>query len=406
MAVYAYRALDASGQPCDGMVTADTPALARQLLRTRGLAIDALLPAQTHATNLRATFLRWPGRGRRRAEQAAELWRNLAVLLEAGVPLAEALQVCIRQQTGAIQSVLRQIHEALCNGQPLTEALRRHSDWFDELTLAMIEVGRQSGALPAVLGELAEFQSRQRALADRLGTVLIYPCILCCVGLAVVIFLMSHVVPQLVDVLQSAGRELPAPTRLLKNLSDGLVQHGLLLAASIATLLIGGGILRRTPRGRRLWEGLLLHIPLLGDLIRKAWVARISLMLTTMLRAEVRFVEAVRIVRKALPHRLFADELEKVETAVQAGVDIAEPLRDSRLIPPLVVQLLAVGQESGELPRMLEQLRIGYEKEVQLVLGRFLAALEPTLILILAAVIGFVVFATLLPILETTRMVQ
>ena len=149
-----------------------------------------------------------------------------------------------------------------------------------------------------------------------------------------------------------------------------------------------------------------LGVPIFGDLLRKAWIARITMMLATLLRADVRFVEALRTLRASLPHGLYADELQRLEVAVEAGAAIAEPLRDSRLVPPLVVHLLAVGQESGELPQMLEQLRESYEKEVQLALARFLAVLEPAMILVLAAAIGFVVFATLLPILETTRMVQ
>ncbi len=407
MAVFAYRGSDAHQRSLAGTIAADTAALARQVLRCRGLVIDHLEPAKPAGADPR-----WRSRlsailgSRRSSDEAAELWRNLAVLLEAGVPLTDALNVCIRQQPGRIQTVLRQLHETVCNGQTLTDALRQHPRWFDALTLSIVEVGQHSGSLPTVMGELAEFQGRRRALANRLGTALIYPLILCVVGAGVVIFLMSHVVPQLVEVLASAGRELPIPTRLLKSASDGLVRHGPVLAGVFAALLLTGGLLRRTAPGGRFFERCVLGVPVLGDLLRKAWVARISLMLTTMLRADVRFTEAVRTVREGLPHRLFADELEKVETAVEAGADIAEPLRDSRLMPPLVVHLLAVGQESGELPKMLEQLRENYEKEVQLALSRFLAVLEPALILVLAVLIGFVVFATLLPILETTRMVQ
>ncbi len=407
MVVFAYRASDARQRPHTGTVAADTPALARQMLRSRGLFIEQIRAAAAEITSPWQR-LRLNSRfgSRRSSDDVAELWRNLAVLLEAGVPLAEALSVCIRQQPGRIQTLLREVHESVCGGQSLTDALRRFPRWFDALTLSIVEVGQRSGSLPTALRELAEFQGRRRALANRLSTALIYPLILCVVGVAVVIFLMSHVVPQLVEVLASAGRELPAPTRLLKSLSDGLVRFGPLLACVLAGLLLGAGVLGRTERAGRVFERGVLSLPVLGDLVRKAWVARISLMLTTMLRSEVRFTEAVRTVRAGLPHRLFSDELEKVETAVQAGADIAEPLKDSRLMPPLVVHLLAVGQESGELPKMLEQLRENYEKEVQLALSRFLAVLEPALILVLAVLIGFVVFATLLPILETTRMVQ
>jgi type II secretory pathway component PulF len=401
MGVFTYRALDPRQRTQSGTVAADTPASARQALRARGLAIASVEPVRPQTA--RRWRLPW---SKGNQEQVAELWRNLAVLLQAGVPLADALSVCLRQQRGPIQTALRQLHESVTSGQPFAEALALHPHWFDALTRAIVQVGERSGFLAGALAELADYQARRRAVANRLGTALIYPVILCLVGTAVVIFLMSHVVPQLVEVLAAAGRELPAPTRLLKALSDALMRYGPVLLLAFCALALSTAACRRTRRGKRLLERCLMSLPVLGDLLRKAWVARISLMLSTMLRADVRFTEALRTVRHGLPHRLYADELERLESAIEAGADIGQPLRDSRLIPPLVVHLLAIGQESGELPRMLEQLRASYEKEVNLALSRFLAVLEPALILVLAVVIGFVVFATLLPILETTRMVQ
>lgn len=406
MPVFAYRAFDPRQQAQSGTVAADTVALARQTLRARGLAIAEIAPVKSASTRRRRfSAVRSLG-SRRNEERVAELWRNLSVLLEAGVPLAEALEVCRRQQRGTIEGVLRQLHEAVRRGQSFADALGQHPNWFDSLTLAIINVGQRSGSLAQALAELAGYQTRRRRIANRLGTALIYPAILCLVGAAVVVFLMTHVVPQLVDVLAAAGRELPAPTRMLKGLSDALLTHGfvaLVLLVAIATALL---LFRRTARGRRWFERLGLGVPVLGDLLRKVWIARIGMMLATMLRSDVRFTEALRTARQGLPHQLYADELARLETAIEAGAGIAEPLRDSQLMPPLVVHLLAVGQESGELPSMLEQVRQSYEREVQLALTRFLAVLEPVLILILAMVIGFVVFATLLPILETTRMVR
>lgn len=400
MPVFAYTAVDARQSQRSGTITADSPALARLTLRQQGLAISSIESVRSGGLLARL-------RQSRRSEQAvAELWRNLAVLIEAGVPLAEALQVCGRQQPGRIQGLLRQLQEAICSGRSLADALADHPAWFDALTLAVVRIGERSGSLDRVLGELAEHQTRRRAIANRLSTALIYPIILCLVGTAVVIFLTSHVVPQLLEVLTSAGRELPLPTRLLQSISAGLVRYWFVPLLIVVCVVAGTISLRRTPRGKRLLERWVLSIPVLGDLLRKAWVARISMMLAVMLRSDVRFNEALRTVREGLPHGLYSDELAALEKSIEAGSSIAEPLRHSRLMPPLMVHLLGVGQESGELPRMLSQLRDSYEKSVNLALARFLAVLEPALIILLAIVIGFVVFATLLPILETTRIVQ
>lgn len=407
MSVFSYHAVDARQEPHSGTIAADSPALARQALRGRGLWVTSIASSavigRTLGQRLERIRMR---RSRRGNEQVAELWRNLAVLLEAGVPLADALSVCLRQQSGPIQTVLRQLHDSVRNGQSFGDALAAHEQRFDELALSVVRVGERSGTLAAALRELADYQSRRRAIANRLGTALIYPFILCLVGSAVVIFLMGHVVPQLVEVLAAAGHELPAPTRVLKAISDGVVRHGAMAGLVATGLLAAGAAWRRTQRGKRFCERCVLAIPLLGDLVRKSWVARISMMLATLLRSDVRFVDALATVRAGIPHRLYAEELERLGRAVEAGAGIAEPLRDSRLIPPLVVHLLGVGQESGELPRMLDRLRDSYEKEVELAIARFLAVLEPALIVVLGVVIGFVVFATLLPILETTRIVQ
>ena len=407
MAVFQYQAIDARARFQRGTVTADTAALARQVLRARGLAITDVQRVGAATANWRRLWhLRLGPRKRPSVMLVSAFWRDLAVLLEAGVPLVSALDVCQRQQRGAIQAVIRQVQDDVRNGQALAEALAAHAEWFDELTLTVVRVGERSGMLAGVLAELADSQQQRSALANKLSTALIYPVILCCVGTIVVTLLMSYVIPQLLEVLTAGGRELPAATRILQSVSDGIVHHARLLLVLIGGLvvaLIGG---RRIPGVRRTLEVVTLRLPLVGNLLRKVWVARICALLATLLRSDVRLIAAVRCVRDGLPHMLFRAELTALERAVEAGQDLHTALSGSRLFPPLVIQLLAVGQESGELPRMLEQLRSTYDGQVQLALSRLLAVLEPALILVLAIVIGFVVYATLLPILETTRMVQ
>lgn len=403
MPVFAYRAVDVAEKRVAGEITADSGALARQQLRSQGLTIARLEPAQRGAAQHQKPGWALRYGARRHEADVAELWRNLATLLDAGIPLTEALQVCLRQQRGRMRSVLRQLHDEVRSGVALSDALARRPAWFDEMTVTITTIGQESGNLAAALRELADYLTRRRAATGRLTTALIYPAILLIVGAGVATFLMSYVIPQLLDVLAAADRPLPRPTLLLKAASDMLGRHGLWLSLFTAAVLAAVFAWSRTPRGARRIERILLAIPRLGDLLRKSWVARLSLMLATLLKAEVRFVAALRTTRDGLPSRLLRDELERLEAAVEAGSGIADPLRHSRILPPMVVSLLAVGQESGELPRMLEQLRISYEREVEVALARFMAILEPALIVTLGLGIGFVAFATLLPILEATR---
>lgn len=401
MAVFTYMALDPQARAQQGTIAADTPSLARQALRERGLAILRIDPARSSRRVGRSIQRR-----RIAVDERAEMWRSLAVLLRSGVPLAAALDVCRAQQRGALAVVLRELGDQVRSGTSLAAALAVRSEIIDRIGLVILEVGEGTGKLAEALKELADYELRRHQFGQRLGTALIYPGILCIVGTAVTLFLMTYVVPQLTSVLASAGRDLPLVTQWLRAFSNGLGNYLFIWILLVATLIAAFITMYRHPTGRRAIERLILRIPGLGALFVKNRIAQLCMLLGALLRADVRFLDALRTVRTGLPTGLMVDELEKVERAVEAGASIASPLQDSRLIPPMVVQLLAIGQESGELPALLTELRDTYDREVQVALTRFLAVLEPLLIIILAIVIGFVAYATLLPILEATRIIQ
>lgn len=400
MAVYAYTAIDQGHNASSGTLTADTPADGRRQLRLRGLRIVEFTPARTapawHLPRLRRTT-------KRRQERVAELVRHLAILLRTGVPLAESLDVLISQNTGKPQVVLRDVRERVAEGCSLAEAFQRHPTWFDQVLICAVQVGQISGAMHQALSELADFLEERQSLRAKLTGALIYPAVLMVLGIGVVIFLMTFVMPQLLNILLASGKPLPASTMFLKTISDVLLAYGWLIGMGVAAGLVCSTALLKTIRGQRFWHRLQLRLPLVGSLTAKAVVAQFAQMTVMLLRAGVPFVEAMGVVRRSIRNRVLADELEAIQAAVEAGSDIAPALRGSRVFPPLVIHLMAVGQEAGELPAMLEQLRTSYEKEVRLAIGKFTAALEPLLIVVLAAVIGFVIFATLMPILEATR---
>ncbi len=414
MAVYSFRARDSHGRAQAGTLAADTPAEGRQLLRQRSWRLEQFGPAPL--AGRRRTFGRdvarlWPGIRARRGQRVAEFARHLALLLRSGVPLAEALDVLIAQersgrQSRAWQTVLRDLRDRIARGQTLSEAMSAHPSWFADLLLGAVRVGQEAGTLDATLAQLAVYLKDQQRLAARLTTALIYPAILLTLGVAVVVFLMSYVIPQLLTVLQASGKSLPAPTRLLKSVSDLLVAYWPGLLAAAVTLAVLGSALLRTGRGAHAWHRLQLRLPLLGPLLGKTLIARFAQQTAALLASAVPFTEALATVRRGTRHRVLAEELQALERAVEAGSDLAPALAGSRVFPPLVVHLVGVGQNAGELPQMLEQLRQGYETEVDLAVSRFTAALEPALIIVLAGLIGFVIFATMMPILEATRGIQ
>ncbi|MCY2929866.1 MAG: type II secretion system F family protein [Planctomycetota bacterium] len=250
---------------------------------------------------------------------------------------------------------------------------------------------------------MAEFQEKTQRLQSRVVTALIYPAVVCLVGLIVSVFLMTYVVPNLLSTLSQAGKPLPAVTRVVKGASDLLLYWWPALLGGGAAAVLGARLVLKTPGGRKRADALLLRLPLVGPLVRKEVTSRIAVILAALLRGGLPFVEAVRITRGTIGNRAFRQAMQDYEAAVTAGRDVAGPLEDSGVFSPMVVQMLAVAQKAGELEPMLDQLARSYDVEVATATQRLTAVLEPLLIVLLAAVVGFIAFATVLPILELSN---
>lgn len=398
MPVFAYSAVDHAERRISGTLIAESPADGRQRLRERGLSIQNFRAA--------ASAKRANGRGlpiRRRLDRLAELARHLSLLLHAGVPLAESLDVLSRQGDRRLTEVVLDLRDRIGGGASLAEALAQHPRWFDGLFISAVRMGELSGTLEESLQDLAEHLVGRQALRNRMSAALAYPMILVIVGLGVVLFLMSYVVPQLLAVLTAADRPLPASTMLLKGFSDVLMNHGAILAISGALAAGIAILLYRNRSARRRFQGCLLRLPVWGPLQRKSLVAHFAQPMALLLKTGVPFVDAVRSVAGSCRNLVLREELEAMAEAVECGSDIAPTIARSRVFPAVVSHLVAVGQDSGELPAMLGQLRDRYDVELRLAVNRFATVLEPLLIVVLAAVVGFVVFACLMPILEATR---
>lgn len=398
MPVFAYIAIDPSQRELCGTLTSETPAEGRQRLREQGFRIVAF----TQAATRRNWSLRLGSRARRR-EQVAELCRYLALLLRAGVPLAECLDVLTQREAGRLTAVLRDVRERIAAGVSFADALAVHDGWFEPLLVSAVRVGELTGSLEECLTDLAEHLRADQALRARLTGAMIYPLILVVVGAAVVIFLMSYVVPQLVTVLAASGRALPWSTALLKSGSDALVTWWPLLLGAVVMLGAAAALTVRRPGPRRALQRGLLVAPLLGPLLRRTLIAGFAQRMAILLKTGVPFVDAMRTVGRLSRYEVLADELALIATAVESGSDIAPAMQGSRVFPAVVVHLMAVGQDGGELTELLAELKVRYETEVRIAVDRFTAAIEPLLIILLAAAVGFVVFACLMPILEATR---
>lgn len=326
--------------------------------------------------------------------------RELSTLLGVGVPLVEALDVIQQQHTGAFQTSLLVLRDRLAGGASLAEAMGEQATLFDELTIRMAEVGENAGNLDVVLSQLADFQERALELKDRVTSALLYPMIVLFASCVVSLFLMTVVVPMLLKNLIEANRPLPWPTRVLKFLSDGLLLHGFWVL--IGVILIAGSVSwwLASPVGRMWWHGVLLKLPVMGDMARKQAVGRGAMVIAVLMRSGIEFLQAIAIAGRSMKNVVLQRALEQVARDVGRGMEIADSLRMTNLFSPVVIQVFAVGQQTGRLEEMLERLAADFDRQVNSLSGRLASVLEPILILLLSVFVGFILFATILPILE------
>jgi type II secretory pathway component PulF len=271
---------------------------------------------------------------------------------------------------------------------------------FDDLCINIVEVGENSGTLDTSLRRLVEFRRRSAGIKNKITSAMIYPCIVMTVGLAVSLFLMTYVVPNLLVVLIDSGKELPLVTQIVKAVSDVLLGWWWAIGLGIVAVFATITAILRTDRGLMAWHRLQLKLPLVGELTRKQAIARMSMVMSTLLKSDLVFTKAVQIAQRTVKNRVLRDALVACEKAVYAGQDIAAALETTKAFPPLVIQVFAVGQASGRLESMLEDLAIDYDTQVDIASSRLTAFLEPIMIILLAVVLGAVLFATILPIIE------
>lgn len=396
MSVFSYQAIDSASRAVRGTIAADSPREAREKLSDRGLFVEVITPSRSRAAN-RFKLLERPSRY---ATQLASAVRELSTLLAAGIGLVDALDTLAVQYRGRFQSSLMTLRERVASGTSLSDAMRGDPGIYDELTIEMTRVGESAGTLDTVLDRLADFRERYLLFKDRVTTALVYPTIIVVLAIGVSIFLMTIVLPMLLENLVESGRPLPWPTRVLKAMSDAATGYGIWLLAAGGAMLGGIVAIVQTRWGRRRWHRFLFALPVVGPLSMKQELARTAVVMATLMENGIVFVDAAQIAGRAAKNVLLRDALDDMRDRVQSGRDIGEALAESGLFPPLVVQIFTVGQQTGRLEEMLHRLADGYERQVASATSRLTAALEPILIVFLAIVVGFILFATILPILD------
>ncbi len=403
--LYRYEAVDEAGRLSAGTTEAGSSADAKASLREQGLLAVDLVPAKPEAP-ARGPSLggSWIGLSGRRLDLLTQATRHLALLLRAGVALGQGLGVLAGQiQDKCFKETIEDLASRVRDGADFDAALAAHPRWFPVLFVQVVRAGLQAGELPRVLGEVAAYYQRQKKIRDRVVSALTYPALMGLVGVMILSFLLAFVVPKVAEVLLEQKKSLPWPTELLLWASGLVTEHGWFLLPALGLLLIGAARYLSTERGGRFRDRLLLGLPGLGDLARKQHVARWAATMGTLVASGVPVAQALSVVRGAVGSPLLADDLGRVEREVMEGASLSEALKRSTVLPPAIGFVAGVGEETGELSKVLQEIAESYIEEVEIAAGRLTELLNPILIVVLGVVVGFIVAAILLPITDFSQ---
>lgn len=407
MPIFDYKAIDSANKTKKGLVDADSPRDARIKLKREGLFVTDLVEARkkTSRTGLRIRGVTgFEAPNKQRMEQVAAVTRQMASLLQAGIPLAEALRMIIEQAPDKkIESAFRDIREKVTQGVPFGDAVLAHPGYFTELYSDMVKAGESSGALDQVMVRLATFMQAQTRLKNKVGAALIYPAIMVIVGVVVVSILMAFVVPKVTQLIRGRGQELPLPTQILITVSDFLVNYWLLVMIGLLMLVICFQLFVNSDRGRLLFDRFKLALPIFGDLMKKQSMARFTTTFATLLRSGVPALQALQITKSVVANKVLQDALQDVHDHVIEGTDISTPMKMSGVFPATVSYMVGVGEQAGNLEEMLERVAATYDEEVDFATQKLTSVIEPLIIVMLAVVVAGIVIAIVLPLLQLQK---
>ena len=409
MAVYEYIALDAGGSRRKGIVDAGSMAAARQKLReTEVFPVEIVETAdrkreETAARGGAIHLFRKVG-----LQELAVMTRQLATLIGAGLPLVPSLSALVTQiRHPLLKTTLARIKDEVNEGNSLTQSMSHFPEVFPPFYINMVRAGEASGTMDLVLDRLADFNEGQQALRTKIRSALAYPFFMFFIGSGVLFFLVTFVVPNITNIFREMHQTLPGITVFLIVVSGFLKTFWWIIALIVLAAIVGlRYAVQKTEQGRYQWDRLKLKIPLLGGLNGKIAVARFSRTLGTLLQNGVPLLAALEIAKNVVNNTLLAEQISVVAKAVEEGQSLSAPLSKNGFFPPIAVEMMTVGEQSGNMEEMLFRIADAYEREVEANVLMVTSLLEPAMILVMGAVVGFIVVSILLPLFEMNQLVR
>ena len=407
MPVYEYNALDQRGKNLKGIIEADSEFQARAKLRSGGNYPVSLKESKARVGGASQSWFSTSLFNRITPEEVYVITRQLSTLHGAGIPLDTALSSLVEQtRNTALKKVLAQIKGKVSEGKTLAQSMGEHPKLFPHLYINMIRAGEESGSLNVVLEQLADFSEKQQELKGRLRAAMYYPVFMAIIGTAILFILITYIVPNITQVFKDMEQTLPLPTLFLIGTSSFLKNYWWVLLGVGLAVVILLRMFVKTAKGRSLWDLIKLRTPVIGPVAQKIILARFASTLASMNRSGVEFMVAMRIVRTLVDNVRIAEVVDSAMEHVQRGQSMTVALAASPWFPPMFVQMIAVGEQSGSLEVMLNKIADAYERDVEAAVKGMTSLLEPLMITAMGLAVGFIVISILLPIFEMNQMIH
>lgn len=396
MPVYEYRARDRGGKVLKSQMEAESEAQVRDALRTKNLMI---LEIKAPKTGLNAD-IKIPGLTDKPPglKQVAVFSKQLATLINAGVPLVQSLAILQRQlESKSFQTILKKVRSEVEAGSPLSDALQQYPKVFGRLFINLVRAGETSGTLDSVLERIADFQEKQLALQGKIKSALTYPVIVLVFAIGITYFLLTTIVPQFAGILTQLNAPLPFITRMLIAVSDFLKSSVLYMVLGAAALTFAYRWYYSKPQGRRIIDDLKLRAPVFGNLIRKSAISSFARTFGLLVSSGVNIIESLEITKGTANNAIVEESIENAKNVVLIGDQMSSSMATSKIFPPMVVSMVAIGEETGSLDTMLGKVADFYDREVDEAVESLTAAIEPIMIVFLGGIVGLIVAGMFLP---------
>lgn len=407
MATFAYKALDKAGTEVAGTLDADNERLVLGRLRDMGYLPLEVREERVAKGGILDTFLGIFTRKRVRGKDIVTFTRQLSTLIDSGLPLLRSLNVLGEQtENPNLKVQIKDIASSVQGGSTFSDALAKHPRTFSKLYINMVRAGEAGGVLEVVLTRLAEFSEKEQAVRAKVRGAMIYPALVILVGVAVVLFLTIAIIPTFVRMFAEVNLTLPVPTRIMMAVSDFLRGFWWVNLLAILALITIYKMWVKKEQGRYQADKIKLRTPILGNLMKKSAISRFARTLGTLITSGVPILQALLIVRDTAGNEVISRAMVVVHNSIREGESIAGPLGKSPVFPPMVVHMIAVGEETGALDNMLIKVSDAYDREVDTAVAALTSILEPILILGMGIVVGFIVIAMYLPIFQMSAMAE